>query len=143
MYATSEQISDKGFVHQSLAIDHSTPPNFNKADTTPINAPPAMNPLAIRVPFSPRSLFTFSSLDRDVTYQFMAPPTTRGTFNCNGINIPSEKARAGIWQRSSTIAITAPVAYNTHGAPTPFIRGSITAAIALACGADRLLPAKP
>ena len=77
MYATSEQISDKGFIHQSLAIDHSTPPNFNKADTTPINAPPAMNPLAIRVPFSPRSLFTFSSLDRDVTYQFMAPPTQR------------------------------------------------------------------
>ena len=33
------------------------------------------------------------------------------------------------------IAKTAPIPYNNQGAPTPLINGSITAAIAFACGA--------
>ena len=46
--------------------------------TTPISAPPAMNPEASRVPFSPRSAFTSGSLLRLVTYQLIAPPTKSG-----------------------------------------------------------------
>ena len=57
------------------------------------------------------------------------------TFSSNGINIPNAKANAGILQRVRIIAKTAPMPYNNQGAPTPLINGSITAAIAFACGA--------
>ena len=92
----SEQTSDIGFAHQLSAMLASMPPNFSRALTTPIKAPPAMKPLAMSVPFSPRSAFTLASLLREVTYQLMAPPTSSGTFSSNGINIPRAKARAGI-----------------------------------------------
>ena len=94
-----------------------------------------MKPDASRVPFSPLSVFNAASLLREVTYQFTAPPTTNGTFNSKGINIPNAKAKAGILQRVKMIANTAPIPYNNQGAPTPLINGSITAAIAFACGA--------
>lgn len=48
------------------------PPKRMAALTTPINAPPAMNPDANRVPFSPRAALTAASLLRVVTYQLMA-----------------------------------------------------------------------
>ena len=77
--------------------------------TTPIRAPPAMNPDASNVPFSPRALLTASSLLREVTYQLMAPPTSNGRFSSNGMNIPSAKARAGTLQNVSTNASAAPM----------------------------------
>ena len=83
----SEQTSDIGLTHQFSAMLASMPPNLSSALTTPIRAPPAIKPLAMSVPFSPRSLFT---------YQLIAPPTNSGTFNSNGMNIPSAKANAGI-----------------------------------------------
>ena len=95
------------------------------------------------VPFSPRSLLTFASLLREVTYQLTAPPTTNGTFNSKGINIPKANAKAGIFNHVRMMASKAPMPYNIQGAPTPFIKGSMTAAIALACGAERAPEAKP
>ena len=94
-----------------------------------------MKPEASNVPFSPLSVLIVESLLRLVTNQLTAPPTTNGTFSSNGINIPSAKANAGILQRVRIIAKTAPMPYNNQGAPTPLINGSITAAIAFACGA--------
>ena len=73
----------------------------------------------------------------------MAPPTTNGTFSSIGMNMPKAKARAGTLQRVSTMASTAPMAYNSQGAPTPFISGSMTAAMALACGAASAPEVKP
>ena len=79
------------------------PPKRIAALTTPISAPPAMKPDASNVPFSPRSVLRVASLLRLVTYQLMAPPTTRGMFSCNGMNIPSANANAGILNAFSTI----------------------------------------
>ena len=143
MYATREHSSERGFAHHVSAMENSTPPNFSSALTTPMRAPPAIKPLAMSVPFSPRALFTLWSLLRVVTYQLTAPPTTNGTFSSRGINIPSANARAGILSHVSTMARAAPMAYSTHGAPTPFISGSMTAAMALACGAAKAPEAKP
>ena len=69
-----------------------------------------MKPEAIRLPRSPRSLFTASSLERLVTYQLMAPPMTSGTLSSMGMNIPKAKARAGTLHSVSTTAMTAPSA---------------------------------
>ena len=110
---------------------------------TPIKAPPAMKPEAMRLPFSPRFLLMVSSLLRVVTYQLTAPPITKGTLSSRGMNIPKAKARAGTLHSVRMIAIAAPMAYKIQGAPTPFINGSMTAAIALACGAARVPEAKP
>ena len=86
-----------------------TPQKRIPALITPIKAPPAMNPEARRVPFSLRSEFIASSLERVVTYQLIAPPTKSGIFNSNGINIPNANASAGIPQSVSTMARTAPI----------------------------------
>ena len=65
----------------------------------------------------------------------MAPPTSKGIFSSSGINIPRAKARAGTLNQLRTMAISAPMPYSSQGAPTPLIKGSMTAAMALACGA--------
>ena len=75
-----------------------------------MSAPPAMNPDAKSVPLSPRALLIASLFERVVTYQLIAPPTSSGIFSSKGMNIPRAKARAGTLQRSSTNAITAPIA---------------------------------
>ena len=104
----SAQTCDKGLASHS-ALTRFMPPNRNRALTTPMSAPPAMNPLAMRVPFSPRSLFVSASLERVVTYQFMAPPTSSGMLSSIGMNMPKAKASAGTLQIVSTIAMIAPM----------------------------------
>ena len=56
------------------AINHSTPTNFNTAETTPIKAPPAIKPDAIKVPRSKRALLSASSFEREDTNQAIKPP---------------------------------------------------------------------
>lgn len=119
------------------------PPKRIVALTTPIKAPPAMKPEASNVPFSRRALFNAWSLLRLPTYQLIAPPINSGVFSSSGINIPNEKASAGILQMFRIIASTAPMAYKSQGAPYPLISGSITAAMALACGAANCPLVKP
>jgi len=85
------------------------PPNFISALTTPMRAPPAMKPLAMSVPFSPRALLTEASFERVVTNQLMAPPTTSGTLSSKGMNMPKATASAGMCSRSRTMAMTAPM----------------------------------
>ena len=58
----------------------STPAKRKAALTTPIKAPPAMNPEASKVPLFSRALFKSSSLLRVDTYQLISPPTTKGVF---------------------------------------------------------------
>ena len=111
--------------------------------TTPIKAPPAMKPDASRVPFSRRTLFRAWSLLRFPTYQLLAPPISNGVFNSSGMNMPNANAIAGILQKFRMMASTAPMAYSAQGAPEPLINGSITAAIALACGAASCPLVKP
>ena len=60
------------------------------------------------------------------------------------MNIPKAKANAGTLKKVSTMDNNAPTAYNTQGADVPDISGSITAAMALACGATKApSPVKP
>ena len=87
-----------------------TPAKRISALTTPISAPPAMKPDAMRVPFSPRSLFASASFERVVTNQFTAPPTRSGMLSCMGMNIPSANGSAGILQNVRITAIAAPMA---------------------------------
>ena len=89
--------------------NQSTPANFRIALTTPISAPPAMKPEAISVPFSWRAEFTASSLLRLLTYQLMAPPTSRGRLRSRGMNMPRQKARAGTLNTVRRMAIAAPI----------------------------------
>ena len=49
--------------------------------------------------------------------------------------MPRANASAGTLKKVSIKASAAPIPYNNQGAETPFINGSMTAAIALACGA--------
>ena len=97
------------------------PPKRKAALTTPIKAPPAIKPEASNVPFSKRAEFKLWSLLRLPTYQLIA----------------------GILQKFNTTARTAPIAYKAQGAPEPLINGSITAAIAFACGAANCPVVKP
>ena len=109
----SEQISDSGFAsHCSIQsrLTRFTSKKRNNAETTPISAPPAMNPLAMSVPFSLRSRFTSAFLERVLTYQLTMPPTRSGIFSSSGMNIPRAKAMAGMPQNVSITAITAPIA---------------------------------
>jgi hypothetical protein len=76
--------------------------------TTPISAPPAMKPEAIRVPRSARALLSAASFERVVTSHATSPPTTSGALRYMGMNIPSEKGRAGTPIPVSTSASTAP-----------------------------------
>ena len=76
--------------------------------TTPISAPPAMNPEAISVPRSMRALFSAASFERFETNQAIRPPTTSGALSSIGMNIPSAKARAGTPMAVSTRARAAP-----------------------------------
>ncbi len=119
------------------------PPKRKAALTTPIKAPPAIKPEASNVPFSKRAEFKLWSLLRLPTYQLIAPPIKSGVFRSKGINIPKANANAGILQKFNTTARTAPIAYKAQGAPEPLINGSITAAIAFACGAANCPVVKP
>ena len=130
-YATSESHCPTAEVFQCGMV-RSSPPNLMTALTTPIKAPPAMKPEATSVPFSLRAVLTALSLERVDTYQATNPPISRGTSSDIGINIPRAKAKAGTRHSVKTTAITAPMPYNSHGAPVPPIRGSMTAAIAFA-----------
>ena len=108
------QTSERGFASHSAFMKFS-PPKRSSALTTPMRAPPAMNPLAMRVPFSPRSLASsllspLSSLLSLVTYQLTAPPTSRGILSSKGMNIPSAKGSAGTFMRVRITAIAAPIA---------------------------------
>ena len=114
------------------ALYQSAPAYFNIALITPIRAPPAINPEAIRVPLSRLALFTASSLLRVDTNQLTNPPTNQGVFNSNGINIPKAKAKAGTPIMVRIKAKAAPAKYNIQGVAPPSINGLITAAIALA-----------
>ena len=80
------------------------PKKIIAALTTPMRAPPAMKPLANSVPRSLRAALTFSSLLRLPTNQLMMAPTSSGAFNCKGMNIPSEKGRAGTLSQLSNRA---------------------------------------
>ena len=118
--------------------------NFSRALTTPMRAPPAMNPEAMRVPLLSLASLRALSFERVLTNHEMAPPTSSGRFRSIGMNIPSANARAGTFNNVSATASTAPMPYSSHGAPPPFIIGWITAAIALACGATSASsPTKP
>ena len=87
---------------------------------------------------------TAASLERVLTYQEMAPPTSSGRFRSMGMNMPRANGKAGTLKSVRRRAIAAPMPYSSHGAPPPFIIGWITAAMALACGATRALsPVKP
>ena len=108
MYITSP-IHSALFEAAQSAINHSTPTNFSTAETTPISAPPAMNPEAISVPRSKRALFSASSFERDDTNHAIRPPTTSGAFRYIGMNIPSENANAGTPIAVSTNASAAPI----------------------------------
>ena len=91
------------------AMNQSTLKNFSSALTTPINAPPAMNPEAISVPLFRRASFRALSFERVLTYQEIAPPTSNGRLRSIGMNIPSANANAGILKKVSTMASTAPI----------------------------------
>ena len=43
------------------------------------------------------------------TYQLTAPPTSRGRLRSSGMNMPRQNARAGIFRKLSTRAMTAPI----------------------------------
>ena len=86
--------------------NQSTLANLRIALTTPIRAPPAMKPDAMRVPFSTLLLFTSSSLLRLLTNHCTAPPIIKGIFNCKGMNIPNAKASTGTPNRFSINANT-------------------------------------
>lgn len=75
------------------ALYQSAPAYLSTALITPIKAPPAINPEAIRVPLSFRALLTASSLLRVETYQLTRPPINNGVFNSSGINIPRGQGR--------------------------------------------------
>lgn len=122
MYITSPNHSALFDAAQS-AINHSTPTNFNTADTTPINAPPAIKPEAINVPRSKRALFNASSFEREDTNQATRPPITNGAFKYIGINIPNENANAGTPIAVKTNAKAAPIKYRIHGVEPPVIKG--------------------
>ena len=107
-YAASDSACDSGSAsHWGLMA--SKPPKRSSALTTPISAPPAMNPLAMSVPRSPRSWFSFLSLERVVTNQFTAPPTSSGRFSSRGMNIPRAKGSAGIFAAVRAMAMRAPM----------------------------------
>ena len=108
IYAPKDNICDSGLASQSVLIGLK-PQNRRRADTTPIKAPPALKPLAISVPVSPRSLFTELSVERVVTSQFIAPPTSNGALSSIGINIPKAKAKAGMRKKFNIRAMMAPV----------------------------------
>ena len=99
-----------GSVHEDGAMKTSTFANFRIALTTPIKAPPAMKPDAMRVPFSIRASLTVWSLLRVLTNHETAPPTRRGRLSSSGMNIPRQNARAGTPHQFKTRAITAPMA---------------------------------
>ena len=112
----SEHTSLNGFVNHVAGTESpmsdnqiSNPANFSNALTTPISAPPAIKPLAMSVPRSPRCLFTSASLLREVTHQLIAPPTTSGTFSSKGMNIPNAKANAGTLHSVRIMANSAPM----------------------------------
>ena len=84
------------------------PKKIIAALTTPMRAPPAMKPDAKRVPRSLRALLTFSSLLRLPTNQLMMAPTSSGALSYRGMNIPSEKGRAGTFNQLSSRARIAP-----------------------------------
>ena len=69
---------------------------LSSALTTPIMAPPAINPEAMSVPLSLRALLVALSFDLELMSQAMKPPTKSGMFKAKGINMPKEKARAGM-----------------------------------------------
>ena len=77
--------------------------------TTPIRAPPAMKPEAMRVPFSWRALLTAASLERVLTYQEIAPPTSSGRLRSMGMNMPRANGRAGTLNAVRISAIAAPM----------------------------------
>ena len=110
----------------------STLANFKIALTTPIKAPPAMKPEAIKVPLLLRALLRASSLLRVLTYHEIAPPINKGILRSIGINMPRANGNAGILATVNINAITAPMPYNSHGALPPDIIGSMTADIAFA-----------
>ena len=87
----------------------STSANLRIALTTPMRAPPAMNPEAINVPFSVRAALSSLSLLRLPTYHETAPPMSIGMFRSIGMNIPRANGSAGILKNVSTRAITAPM----------------------------------
>ena len=126
-----------GSVQGEGFMNMSTSANLRIALTTPMSAPPAMNPDAISVPFSMRASFVALSWLRVLTNHEMAPPTSIGMLRSRGMNMPSAKGSAGILKNVSTRAMRAPIPYRSHGALPPFIIGSMTAAMALACGATR------
>jgi uncharacterized membrane protein YphA (DoxX/SURF4 family) len=77
--------------------------------TTPISAPPAINPEAMSVPFSVRASLSSLSLLRLPTYHAIAPPTSIGVFKSIGMNMPSANGRAGTLKNVRRRAMTAPI----------------------------------
>ena len=88
---------------------YSNPANFIPALTTPMSAPPAMNPEAKNVPLSKRALFRAVSFERLPTYQLISPQMTKGVFSSNGMNIPKANAKAGTFSHVSRTARIAPI----------------------------------
>ena len=98
-----------GSVHGDGFIYMSTSANLRMALTTPMSAPPAMNPEAMSVPFSTRASLRALSLLRLPTNHETAPPMSIGMLRSSGMNIPSANGSAGTLKNVRMRAITAPI----------------------------------
>ena len=107
IYITRPRICEPAVAYQSV-WKKSRPPNFIAAETTPINAPPAMKPDASNVPRSRRALLRAASVERVETYQLIKPPTMSGVFKYKGMNIPNAKGNTGTPSKLSNKAKIAP-----------------------------------